>query len=155
MTKRQKTWLRSVSVAALSLACFGKVPVLSGKMIAYDPMQHAAKDASFKANNETVILEMPGPKKTRYVKVVFVGFGTSQIETQYFDGATPLTVQGIRDKRCDEPLPNLVSEVSLQERAGTYLLTDAVKSAPPKIKMLECYYATGKKLNPRPPEDQQ
>ncbi len=139
----------------LGLACFAKTLTLSGKMVAYNPMQHAAKDASFQANKETVILEIK-EKKTKYVKVLFIGFGTTQIESQFFDGATPLTVKALRDKTCEERLPNLVDEVGLQQRAGSYLLTDAFKKSPPKIKNLECYYAMGKKLqNPQPPQEQQ
>ena len=144
MTKQNQALLTGVAIVGLGLACFAKVPTVTGKIVAYDPLLHAAKAASFVANKEVVILETPGQKK--YVKVVFVSFGTTQIEAKYFDGSLPLAVQAIRDRNCDDVSPNLVPQMSLNERAGTYLLTDAFKnSPPPKIKKLECYDATGKK----------
>ena len=144
MTKQNKGLLTGVAIVGLGLACFAKVPTVTGKIVAYDPLLHAAKAASFVANKEVVILETPGQKK--YVKVVFVSFGTTQVEAKYFDGSLPLAVQAIRDRNCDDLSPNLVPQMSLDEKAGTYLLTEAFKnSPPPKIKKLECYGATGKK----------
>ena len=144
MTKQNKVLLTGVAIVGLGFACFAKTPTVTGKIVAYDPLLHAAKAASFVANKEVVILETPGQKK--YVKVVFVSFGTTQVEAKYFDGTLPLAVQAIRDRDCDESSPNLAPQMSLDERAGTYLLTDAFKnSPPPKIKKLECYDATGKK----------
>ena len=141
----KKAWLAGALVLGLAIACFAKVPILNGKMVAYDPLLHAAKDATFSANKEVVILEVTGPK-ARYIKVVFVGFGTTQIDPKYFDGAVPLSVQAIRDHVCEESSPNLVPQLGPDQAAGTYLLTDAYKNSPPaKIKKLECYDATGKK----------
>lgn len=145
MTKRKTTWLTGASILALAIACFAKAPTLTGKMVAYDPLLHAAKDATFAANKEIVILEVAG-QKTRYVKVVFVGFGTTQIDPKYFDGTLPLSVQAIRDHACEDASPKLVLQLGPDQASGTYLLTDAFKnSPPPKIKKLECYDATGKK----------
>src|SRR5450432_2442693 len=145
MTKRKATWLTGASILALAIACFAKAPTLTGKMVAYDPLLHAAKDATFAANKEIVILGVAG-QKTRYVKVVFVGFGTTQIDPKYFDGTLPLSVQAIRDHACEDASPKLVLQLGPDQASGTYLLTDAFKnSPPPKIKKLECYDATGKK----------
>jgi len=145
MKMQRRLLLTAVGVAALALTCFAKIPVLTGKMVAYDPLLHASKNASVVANKEVVILQTQGPK-TRYVKVVFVSFGTSQIDAKYFDGTQPLTAQAIRDKACDESYPEIVAQVTLTQRAGTYLLTDTFKNSPPgRIKNLECYDATGKK----------
>jgi hypothetical protein len=145
MTNRNK-WLRTgIALAAFSTACFAKTPTLSGKMVAYDPLLHAAKDASFQANKEEVILETAGPK-TKFIKVVFVGFGTKQVDEKYFDGSTPLSVQVLRDRTCDEKEPRFVTEIDPHRGSGTYLLTDAFKNSPPaKIKRLDCYEATKNK----------
>src|SRR5579859_4733150 len=104
MTKLNKPLFTAVTVVALALACFAKTPTLSGKMVAYDPLAHAAKVASFVANKEIVILETAGPK-TKYVKVMFVSYGTTQLDAKYFDGTKPLTVKALRDKTCDEKDP--------------------------------------------------
>ena len=145
MKKRTKAFLTSVVIAALVLACFAKTPSLSGKMVAYDPLAHAAKAGTFEANKEAVILETPR-QKNKYVKVVFVGYGTTQIDGKYFDGTLPLTVKALRDHACDEKDPRMVGQYGLNQAAGTYLLTDAFKSSPlPRIKKLECYDAVAKK----------
>ena len=74
-------------------------------------------------------------KKGKYVKVVFSSSGTTQIDPKYFDGTQPLTADVLRDHTCDENSPRFVPEMSLQQMAGTYLLTDAYKTSPPaKIK---------------------
>jgi hypothetical protein len=147
MTKRNTVLLTGVAVAALCLSCFakGKTPTVTGMMVAYDPLLHAAKDASFVANKEVVILEATG-LKVKYVKVVFVGYGTTQVEQKYFDGSTPVSARALRDRTCDEKDPRMVPQMELHQGAGTYLLTDAFKaSPPPKIRNLECYAATEKK----------
>jgi hypothetical protein len=145
MKERNKAFLTGVVIAALVLACSAKTSSLSGKMVAYDLLSHAAKVASFVANKEVVILETPG-QKTKYVKVVFVSYGTTQIDWKYFDGTLPVTVKALRDRACDEKDPKIVSQYGLNQTSGTYLLTDAFKASPPqKIKSLECYDATEKK----------
>lgn len=142
---RYKAFLTGVAMAALCLACFAKTPTLSGKMVAYDPLSHAAKVASFVANKEVVILETPG-QKNKHVKIMFVSYGTTQVDGKYFDGTLPLTVKALRDRSCDETDPKMVTQVSLNQSSGTYLLTEAFKnSPPPKIKKLECYDVTEKK----------
>ena len=123
-------------------------------MVAYDPMLHAAKNASFQANKEVVVLEVPG-KKTKYAKVVFIGFGASQIDNKLFDGSSPLNIRVMRDKTCDENSPILVNELNFQQRSGTYLLTDAYKASPPKIRKAECFYATGKTFEAHHTEEDQ
>ena len=141
MTNRN-TALLIVAIAALGLICFARTPTLSGKMVAYDPLLHASKAATYDANKEVVILETPG-QKARYVKVVFVGFGTTQIDAKYFDGTQTLTVLALRDHTCDDRSPRIVPQLGLDQAAGTYVLTDAYKtSPPPKMKILECYDAT-------------
>src|SRR5208283_206118 len=99
----------------------------------------------FVANKEIIILETPS-QKTKYVKVVFVGYGTTQLDRKYFDGTLPLTVKALRDRACDEKYPKTVSQYSLNQASGIYLLTDAFKSSPlPRIKNLACYDAIEKK----------
>lgn len=145
MQAHQKVLLTAVAVAALGLVSLAKTSKLTGKMVGYDLMRHASKTASFVQNEEVVVLETGGPKQ-KYLKVVFSTFGTTQIEQQYFDGTLPLTVDVFRDHSCDEKEPRFVSQVSLNQIAGTYLLTDAFKTQPPaKIKNLECYAAIYKK----------
>jgi len=145
MKERTKAFLTGVVIVAVVLACFAKTPSLSGKMVAYDLLSHSAKVGSFVANREEVILETPG-RKNKYVKVVFVSYGTTQIDGKYFDGTLPLTVKALRDRACDEKYPKMVSQYSPNQTLGTYLLTDAFKSSPlPRIKNLECYDAMEKK----------
>lgn len=144
MIKRREAGV-GIAIGVLSLACFAKTPTLTGKMVAYDPLLHASKTSSVVANKEVVILETPDQKQ-KHVKVVFISFGTTQIEDKYFDGTLPISVRAIRDKGCDEHSPRLLPQVSLDESAGTYLLTNAFKNSPPaKIKTLECYDAVQKK----------
>ena len=145
MMKQKTAWLTGAFMVAFALACFAKVPTVTGKMVAYDPLLHATKDATFTANKEIVILEIAG-SKAKYVKVVFVGFGTTQIDPKYFEGTVPLSVQAIRDHACEDTSPKLVPHLGPDQATGTYVLTEAFKnSPPPKIKKLECYDATGKK----------
>jgi len=144
MTNSREILLGAVIIGTCGLNCLAKTPTLSGKIVAYDPLLHAAKSASYEANKEVVIVETPA-RKNKYVKVVFIGFGTTQIEAKYFDGTESLTIQALRDHACDEDSPKLVTQVGLDQKSGTYLLTDAFKSQPPKIKSTECYDATPKK----------
>lgn len=141
----QKALLTAVAVAALGLVCWARTSKLTGKIVGYDVMRHASKTATLVQNQEVIVLETDVPKH-KYMKVVFSTFGTTQIEQKYFDGTLPLTVDVFRDHACDEKEPRFVPDVSLHQIAGTYLLTDAFKSAPPgRIKNLECYAAIYKK----------
>ena len=117
MTERTKAFVTGAAIATLGLACFAKTPSPSGKMLAYDPLLHAAKAASFVANKEVVVLEAAGPK-SKYLKIVFVSFGTTQIDEKYFDGTLPLTVKAFRDRSCDERDPKMVIQVSLNLLLG-------------------------------------
>lgn len=145
MTKQKSAWLTGVALVALELVCFAKTPTLSGKVVAYDPLAHAAKSATFAANKEVLILDAAGKKK-RYIKLTFLSFGTTQVDPKYFTGSEPLSVKALRDKTCDERYPSFVTQVTLDQKTGTYLLTDAFKNSPPtKIKTIECYDATQKK----------
>lgn len=145
MTRKVRGLLTGVAVLALVVLGFAKTPTLTGKIVAYDPLAHAAKSATFSANKETLILEAPS-HKAKYIKVTFLSFGTTQVDPKYFSGGEPLTVKALRDKTCDERYPSFVAQVTLDQKTGTYLLTDAFKnSPPPKIKTVECYDATQKK----------
>ena len=122
-----------------------KTSKLTAKIVGYDLMRHASKAASHTQNQEIVILETTGAKD-RYVKVLFSSFGTSQIDSKYFDGTMPMEVEVFRDHSCDESAPTFVSQASPNQIAGSYLLTDAFKSHPPaKIKTLACYVAIYRK----------
>jgi len=141
----KKALLTAVVIATVPLFSFAKSTKVSGKMVAYDLMKHSSKSASAVQNEEAVVLETANPKQ-KYVKVVFSSLGTTQIDPNYFDGTQPLEADVFRDKTCDEKLPAFVSQVSLQQMAGTYLLTDAYKAkAPGRIKTLNCYVAIYKK----------
>ncbi len=144
MTRANKALLASLAVVAFPLAGFArKPPTLTGKIVAYNPLLHAAKSATYGSNREEIILETS--EKARYIKLVFVGFGTTQIDPKYFDGTLALTAHALRDKSCDDTSPAIVSQVSVTQRAGTYLFTDAFRNSPPKIKTLDCYEATEEK----------
>jgi hypothetical protein len=144
MTKPLTRCLSAFVVAAMTLSSFAKTPTVSGKIVAYDPLLHASKNTTLVANHETIIVEAPG-LKAKYVKVMFSSVGTTQVEDKFFDGSTPITVQALRDHSCDERAPKLVQQVGLEQKSGTYVLTGAFKSAPPKIKLLQCYEAIAKK----------
>lgn len=142
---RKKILLTTVAILTLALVCLAKTKKLSGKMVAYDFMKHSAKSASLVQNEEVVVLETPNEKQ-KYVKLVFSSSGTTQIDPQYFDGSQPLAADVLRDKTCDEKAPTFVSQVSMEQIGGTYLLTDAYKSHPPsRIKILDCYAVIYKK----------
>jgi hypothetical protein len=137
--------LISIVIVVFGLISVAKNTKLTGKIVGYDVMQHTSKSASVVQNQEVVVLETANPKE-KYVKVMFSSFGTTQIEQKYFDGTEPLTVDVIRDHSCDETAPGFVSQVTLEQIARTYLLTDAFKSQHPgRIKTLKCYVAVYKK----------
>ncbi len=145
MRQSQKVVLTAVMILAFGLVSLARTSKLTGKIVGYDFMHHASKAASDTLNEEVIVLETPNPKQ-KYVKVMFSSMGTTQIEPQYFDGTQPLEVNGLRDKTCDEKAPTFVSQVSMEQIAGTYLLTDAFKTQPPaRIKTVECYAAIYKK----------
>ena len=145
MQRQRKALLTAIAVAALGIVSLAKTSKLTGKMVGYDLMRHASKTTSLEQNQEVVILETTGQKQ-RYLKVVFSSVSTIQIEQKYFDGTLPLTVDVLRDHSCDEKSPRFVPQVSVDQIAGTYLLTDAFKTHPPaRIKSLECYAAIYKK----------
>jgi len=145
MIRDKGFWLKTGAVLALQLVCFAKTPTVTGKMVAYDPILHGSKNAVGIANKEVVIVQTEG-QKTKYRKLVFLSFGTTQLDAKYFEGTEPFSVQALRDHSCDENYPNIVPQVSLSERGGTYLLTDAFQKTPPgRIKNLPCYDVTKKK----------
>lgn len=145
MPRHRHALLTLVAALTLAVFCFAKTTKLTGKIVAYNLMQHESKTASAVQNQETVILSVPEQKK-KYVKIVFSSFGTTQIDEKYFSGTEPLTVEVLRDHTCDENSPVFVSQTSVEQMGGTYLLTDAFKSSPPgKIKTLECYAAIYRK----------
>ena len=118
---------------------------MAGKIVAYDLMRHNSKAATFMQNQEIVVLETSGEKE-KYIKVIFSSSDTSQIDPKYFDGTLPLEVEVLRDHSCDQRSPVFVTQTSLEQIAGTYLLTDAFKNHPPaSIKTLKCYAAIYKK----------
>jgi hypothetical protein len=123
----------------LATLCLAKTKKITGKMVAYDFMKHSAKSASLIQNEEVVVVETPNEKQ-KYVKLMFSSAGTTQIDPKYFDGTQPLEADVFRDHTCDEKAPTFVTQVSMEQIAGTYLLTDAYKNHPPsRIKNLECY----------------
>ena len=144
-TKSKIVLLTGVAIVAFTLVSFAKTTKMTGTIVGYDVMHHTSKSASVVQNQEIVVLETANPKE-KYVKVMFSSFGTTQIEPKYFDGTAPLTVDVFRDHSCDENAPAFVSQVTLEQIARTYLLTDAFKAQPPgRIKTLKCYVAIYKK----------
>lgn len=144
-TKSNQALMTAVAIAVFTLPCVAKTTKLRGKLVGYDVMHHTSKSASVVQNQEVVVLETANPKE-KYVKVMFSSFGTTQIEEKYFDGTLSLSVDVFRDHSCDEKGPTFASQVTLEQIAQTYLLTDAFKSQPPgRIKTLKCYVAIYKK----------
>ena len=147
LPRKNKVALTALTIIALALVSLAKTHKLNGKIVGYDLMKHASKAATLVQNEEAVVLETDSQKqRDKYVKVVFSSPGTTQIEQKYFDGTLTLAVDVFRDHTCDERAPRFVAQVSLEQIAGTYLLTDAFKSSPPVgIKTLDCYVAIYKK----------
>jgi len=142
---QHKALLIAIAILALGLVSLAKTSKIAGKIAAYDLMRHNSKAASFMQNQEIVVLETSG-EKDKYVKVIFSSFDTRQIDPKYFDGTLPLEVDVVRDHSCDERTPVFVPQASLEQIAGTYLLTDAFENHPPaSIKTLKCYAAIYKK----------
>lgn len=145
LSGKKKALLTGFAMIMVVTISFGRSAKFTGKIVGYDFMHHASKSASDVQNEEIVVLETPNQKQ-KYVKVVFSSLGTTQIEPKYFDGTLPLEVNVLRDKTCDEKAPTFVPQVSMEQIAGTYLLTDAFKSHPPsRIKNLDCYAVIYKK----------
>jgi len=145
LSRQKQAFLTTFVIAAFAPVSFAKPQKLNGKIVAYDLLKHNAKNSSALQNQEVIVLQTPSQKQ-KYVKVTFSSFGTTQIEQKYFDGTVPLSVDAFRDRNCDEKLPTFVAQVSLEQVAGTYLLTEAFRSTPPgRIKILECYVAIQKK----------
>jgi hypothetical protein len=140
LSRQTQTLLTAVAIVALGIACHAKNVKITGKIVAYDVMKHASKSSSILQNQEVVVLETSG--KQKYAKVMFSSPGTTQIDPKYFDGTQPLEADVFRDHSCDEKAPTFVTQVSLEQIGGTYLVTDAFKNQPPgRIKNLECYVA--------------
>jgi hypothetical protein len=141
LSRQTQTLLTAVAIVAFGVFSAAKNAKVSGKIAAYDFMKHSSKSASQVQNQEVVVLETGGQKQ-KYVKVMFSSPGTTQIDPKYFDGTQSLEANVFRDKSCDEKTPTFVSQISLEQIGGTYLLTDAFKNQPPaRIKNLECYVA--------------
>ena len=145
MLRSRKTLLAALALVAFGQVSSAKPSKLAGKIVAYDVMRHAAKDATFQQNQEVIVLEIAGAKQ-KYLKVVFSSYGTTQIEQKYFEGTLPLEVEAFRDKSCDESAPRFVTQASPEHITGMYLLTDGFKDHPPaRIKTLDCYDAIYRK----------
>ena len=145
MPGQHKALLTAIALLALGLVSLAKATKMAGRIVAYDLMRHNSKAATFMQNQEIVVLETSG-EKDKYVKVIVSSIDTRQIDPKYFDGTLPLEVDVLRDHACDEHSPVFVTQASLEQIAGTYLLTDAFKNRPPgRIKTLKCYAAIYKK----------
>jgi len=145
LLRNHKALLIALAILGLGLVALAKASKIAGKIVAYDLMRHNSKTASFMQNQEIVILETSGEKE-KYIKLIFSSFDTSQIDAKYFDGTLPLEVDVLRDHSCDQRTPVFVTQASLEQIAGTYLLTDAFKNRPPaSIKSLKCYAAIYRK----------
>ena len=141
LLRRIRALITVIAFVALAIVSLAKTTKLSGKIVAYDFMKHSSKSASQEQNQEVVILETSGQKQ-KYAKVMFSSAGTTQIDPKYFDGTQPLEANVFRDKSCDEKTPTFVSQISIEQIGGTYLLSDAFKNhSPGRIKNLECYVA--------------
>jgi len=141
LPRTPKALLTTAAIMAFAIVSSAKNTKISGKIVAYDVMKHASKSSSILQNQEVIVLEASGQKQ-KYAKVMFSSPGTTQIDPKYFDGTQPLQADVFRDHSCDEKAPTFVTQVSLEQIGGTYLLTDAFKNQPPaRIKTLECYVA--------------
>lgn len=127
---------------SLSAPCAAKARHIHGTVVAYDPAYHILKESSFVRNLEVVIVELsPAGKSPSFIKVVFEGFGPTQIEQDVLDGVKPLDTWAVRDGTCDEARPRLVTKFNLLGNgSGTFLMNSSrVKGQPPQIDRLRCF----------------
>jgi hypothetical protein len=133
---------------ALSLLCLpasyalGKSRNLRGTIIAYDPLFHGLKHPSFVKNLEVTVADLrSGGKPQQLVKVVFEGFGKSQLSQDILDGEKSFQVRAVRDTSCDEAHPRILSQLESDfQGSGTFVLNSAHRTTSlESVENLECY----------------
>lgn len=138
--------LLSFSICLPAIYALGRTQSLKGTLVAYDPLYHGLKQASFVKNLEVTVADVGSTGKERFVKVVFEGFGDRQLSDDVLNGEKPFAVRGVRDKTCDEAHPRVLREADWEadsttlQGSGTFLLnkTHRTKSLGP-MENLECY----------------
>ena len=99
-----------------TIYALGRSRNLRGTIIAYDPMYHGLKQASFVKNLEVTVADLGSAGNPQpLVKVVFEGFGKSQLSQDVLDGEKPFQGRAVRDKSCDEAHPRILSQAESEQ----------------------------------------
>jgi hypothetical protein len=122
--------------------CLAKTHRLRGTIIAYDPAYHTFKQSSFVKNLEVAIVELSSRgKKKSFIKVVFEDFGPTQVDQDVLEGTKLLDVRGVRDTKCDEAHPHLVTRFDVSTGSGSFLMNSSRATEPlPRIDSLPCFH---------------
>jgi hypothetical protein len=142
---RQFIAVMAVCVFGLpAIHALGRGRNLKGTIVAYDPIFHAMKQASFVKNLEVTIIDLgtTGHPK-RIVKVIFEGFGKSQLSQDVLDGEKLFEGRAVRDKSCDETHPRILGQIEPEQAfqgSGTFLLNRAhIAMSLGVVENLACY----------------
>jgi hypothetical protein len=127
-----------------TIYALGRSRNLRGTIIAYDPMYHGLKQASFVKNLEETVADLGSAGNPQpLVKVVFEGFGKSQLSQDVLDGEKPFQGRAVRDKSCDEAHPRILSQAESEQAlqgSGTFLLNQTHRATPlGPVESLVCY----------------
>ena len=119
----------------------GKERHFKGTIVAYDPIYHSLKQASFVKNLEVTIADVGRkPDNEKFIKLIFEGFGTQQVADDVLGGHTLFSVQAVRDTSCDENHPHILREVDSFQGSGAFLLNETHRAQSlGEITGLECY----------------
>lgn len=139
-----------IAIAALCALAVSTVHALSrgrnlkGTIVAYDPMYHGLKQASFVKNLEVTIAELGNAESSpRFVKIVFEGFGQRQLSQDILAGEKPFHVRAMRDKSCDEAHPRILSQAEsgqALQASGAFLLNETHDAKEfSSVENLACY----------------
>lgn len=85
---------------------------ITGRIVAYRPLDRVIQAASFILNREVFLFEIQPSKrreKPRIVKIEYVHFGFTDIANEMLDNSTVLKLKVRRDQSCDETYSHFVS----------------------------------------------
>jgi hypothetical protein len=145
--KNARQFIPVIALFVLGLStiyALGRSRNLRGTIIAYDPMYHVLKQASFVKNLEVTVADLGSTgNPQQLVKVVFEGFGKSQLSQDVLNGEKPFQVHAVRDKSCDEAHPRILSQAESEQAfqgSGTFLLNQVHRTTPlGPVENLVCY----------------
>lgn len=89
-----------------------KLTRITGRIIAYRPVDRVAQVVSYSPNKETFLLATDPSSKTSkptIIKIVYTHFGYSEIDDDILNKGVLLTMKMSRNKKCDESYAHFVS----------------------------------------------